>query len=336
MPRITLPSASGSLFDSSDQMTAGQARVYWLGLLTASEATRLADALSGCESLLHVVAAVAPPASQNYPSWVLDPAGELGRAFGATGPIAIVVDAAGRVAAVLPLPTPDGVVALATKLFTATTPTVVQAKAPVLLLERVMEPAFCQTLMEYWRRGNQVANRVGASSGNVVNEDIKRRIDVQVDDPSLFVEVRDCLVRRVVPAILQAFHTRINVSEAPIVGCYDADAGGKFRAHRDNTSSHNAHRQFALSLNLNAVEEYDGGAVRFAEFGRELYCPVAGGALVFSTSLLHEVIPVTRGRRFGLFTFLSTSGPAVSRTPPAGPPRGPSTGPYAATPRLRR
>jgi predicted 2-oxoglutarate/Fe(II)-dependent dioxygenase YbiX len=336
MPRITLPSASGGLFDSSDPMTSGEARVYWLGMLAAPEATQLANALSACETLLHVVAAVAPPASADAPSWVLDPAGELGRAFGATGPIAIIVDAAGRVAAVLPLPTLDGVVALATRLYAASAPTVVRAKAPVLLLERVMEPGLCQTLMEYWQRGDQVANRVGASTGNVVNENIKRRIDVQVDDSSLFVEVRDCLVRRVVPAILQAFHTRINVIEAPIVGCYDADAGGKFHRHRDNTSSHNAHRQFALSLNLNAGDEYDGGEVRFAEFGRELYRPVAGGALVFSTSLLHEVIPVTRGRRFGLFTFLSTTGPAVARSPAAGPARGASTGAYTATPRLRR
>src|SRR5262249_41841245 len=70
--------------------------------------------------------------------------------------------------------------------------------------------------------------------------------------------------------------------------------------------------QFALSLNLNAEQEYDGGEVRFAEFGRQLYRPVMGGALVFSCSLLHEVIPVSRGRRFGLFTFLSASAPAAA------------------------
>jgi predicted 2-oxoglutarate/Fe(II)-dependent dioxygenase YbiX len=44
--------------------------------------------------------------------------------------------------------------------------------------------------------------------------------------------------------------------------------------------------------------------VRFPEFGRQLYRPEAGGALVFSCSLLHEAVPVNRGRRFGLFTFL--------------------------------
>ena len=129
--------------------------------------------------------------------------------------------------------------------------------------------------------------------------------------PGCSFTLRDCLVRRVVPAILRAFHVGIMVIEAPIIGCYDADCGGRFGRHRDNTSSYTAHRQFALSLNLNPDGEYDGGELRFPEFGRELYRPVAGGVLVFSSSLLHEVVPVTRGRRFGVFTFLSASGPAL-------------------------
>jgi len=320
MPRITLPLASGSLFDSWDPMTSGLARAYWLGAPPAAPAAaQLTETLAACETLLHIVATAPPAVPGDYPSWLLDRAGELGRAFGATGPLVIIVDTAGRVAAVLPAPTLDGVAALATRLYVASTPAVVQAKAPVLLLERVAEPALCQTLIEYWQRGDKLANEVGSTGGNVVNADVKRRFDVQLDDPKLFVHLRDCLVRRVVPAMTQAFHARINVIEAPRIGCYDATSGGWFRRHRDNTSSLNAHRQFALSLNLNGDDEYDGGELRFPEFGRELYRPVAGGALVFSSSLLHEVIPVTRGRRFGVFTFLSASGPSVSAKPPAGP-----------------
>lgn len=319
MPRITLPSASGSVFDSSDPAGWGLARAYWLGTPpTVSAAAQLSDTLATCETLLHVVAAAAPKDPDDYPSWLLDRAGELGRAFGATGPLAIIVDAAGRVAALLPEPTTDGVVALATQLYMASAPVVVQAKAPVLLLDRVAEPSLCRTLIEYWQHGTKLANEVGSTAGNVVNAEVKRRLDVQLDDAKLFVQVRDCLVRRVVPAIFQAFHTRINVIEAPRIGCYDVVSGGWFRGHRDNSSSHTAHRQFALSLNLNADDEYDGGELRFPEFGRQLYRPVAGGALVFSCSLLHEVIPVTRGRRFGLFTFLSASGPAATSGPSAG------------------
>ena len=252
-----------------------------------------------------------PDALNDYPSCLLDRLGELGRAFAANGPLAIIVDAAGRVADVLPQPTPDAIAARVTQLYAASRPAVVQAKAPVLLLERVVDPGLCRTLIDYWQRKDKISNTVGGLHGNVVNGDVKRRHDVQLDDPRLFVPLRDCLVRRVVPAILRAFHISIMVIEAPIIGCYDVESGGRFGRHRDNTSSYTAHRQFALSLNLNPDEEYAGGELRFPEFGRELYRPVAGGALVFSSSLLHEVVPLTRGRRFGVFTFLSASGSPV-------------------------
>jgi 2OG-Fe(II) oxygenase superfamily len=310
MPRITLPLTSGHLFDSWDPTTSGQARVYWLGAPPAAVVAPLADALAACETLLHVVAAAPPDSSNDQPSCLLDRLGELGGAFASNGPLAIIVDAAGRVAEVLPQPTPDAVAARVTQLYAASQPAVVQAKAPVLLLERVVDPGLCRTLIDYWQCKDKVSNTVGSLQGNVVNGEVKRRRDVQLDDPRLFVQLRDCLGRRVVPAILRAFHIGIMVIEAPIIGCYDADCGGRFGRHRDNTSGYSAHRQFALSLNLNPEAEYEGGELRFPEFGRELYRPVAGGALVFSSSLLHEVVPVTRGRRFGVFTFLSASGPS--------------------------
>jgi predicted 2-oxoglutarate/Fe(II)-dependent dioxygenase YbiX len=319
MPRITLPSASGGLFDSADPAMAGLARLYWLGAPTdPARADELADTLGGCETLLHFVMTTPPDVAEHYASWLVDKAGELGRAFGASGSLAILVDPAGRVAGLLAEPSPDAVSKLAAQLYNSTSPQVVQAKAPVLLIERVAEPALCRTLIEYWQKNEKLANTVGSESGNVANADIKRRQDVQLDDPKLFVELRDCIVRRVLPAMAQAFHARISVIEAPMIGCYPAASGGWFRAHRDNTSRFNAHRQYALSLNLNGGDEYEGGAVRFPEYGRELYRPAMGAGLVFSCSLLHEAMPVTRGRRMGAFTFLSATGPAPTAAPRRG------------------
>lgn len=311
MPRITLPLSSGRLFDSWDPTMSGRARVYWLGAPCAAIVGPLVDSLAACETLLHVVAGGPPDPSNDCPCCLLDRVGELARAFASNGPLAIIVDAGGRVAEVLPQPTAEVVAARVMQLYAASQPAVVQAKAPVLLLERVIDRGLCRTLIDYWRCGDKVSNTVGSLQGNVVNGEVKRRHDVQLADPDLLVDLRDCVVRRVAPAIRQAFHIGIMVIEAPIIGCYDADDGGRFDRHRDNTSSYTAHRQFALSLNLNADEEYEGGELRFPEFGRELYRPVAGGALIFSSSLLHEVVPVRRGRRFGVFTFLSASGPAV-------------------------
>jgi len=146
MPRITLPLTSGRLFDSCDPTAAGHARVYWLGAPSAAVVAPLVDALAACETLLHVVAGTQPDSSSDYPSCLLDRSGELSRAVGASGPLAIVVDAASRVAAVLPQPTPDVVAARVTQLYAASLPAVVHAQAPVLLLERVVEPGLCRTL----------------------------------------------------------------------------------------------------------------------------------------------------------------------------------------------
>src|SRR5262249_57979404 len=126
-------------------------------------------------ALLHIVTAAPPQAWEASLPWLIDPAGELGRAFGAMGPLAIVVDAGGRVASVLSPPTPEAVAALVGSLYAASTPTIVQAKAPVLLLDRVLDTTLCQTLIEYWQAGGKRINEVGSQSGHVVNPDLKRR-----------------------------------------------------------------------------------------------------------------------------------------------------------------
>ena len=64
-----------------------------------------------------------------------------------------------------------------------------------------------------------------------------------------------------------------------------------------------AHRKFAVSLNLNA-EDYEGGDLRFPEFGQRTYRPPTGGATVFCCSLLHEARPVTKGARYVFVPFL--------------------------------
>src|SRR5262249_11180091 len=82
MPRITLPTTGGSLFDSWDPATSGLARVYWLGEpLETPIAVRLGEQLASCETLLHIVAVAPPETARPAMSWVLDHAGELAHAF---------------------------------------------------------------------------------------------------------------------------------------------------------------------------------------------------------------------------------------------------------------
>jgi predicted 2-oxoglutarate/Fe(II)-dependent dioxygenase YbiX len=64
-----------------------------------------------------------------------------------------------------------------------------------------------------------------------------------------------------------------------------------------------SHRRFAASINLN-TEEFEGGELRFAEYGDQRYRPATGDAIVFSSSILHEALEVRSGRRLVLLAFL--------------------------------
>jgi predicted 2-oxoglutarate/Fe(II)-dependent dioxygenase YbiX len=100
--------------------------------------------------------------------------------------------------------------------------------------------------------------------------------------------------------------------ERYLVACYNSEEGGHFRPHRDNTTKGTAHRRFAVSLFLNSGE-YEGGFLHFPEFGKALYSAPAGGAVVFSCSLLHEATPVTQGRRYMFLPFLYDDAARVIR-----------------------
>jgi predicted 2-oxoglutarate/Fe(II)-dependent dioxygenase YbiX len=108
---------------------------------------------------------------------------------------------------------------------------------------------------------------------------------------------------RLRPEIERAFQFQATRMERYIVSCYDSGEGGYFKPHRDNNTKGTAHRRFAVSLFLNSGE-YEGGLLRFPEFGNALYGAPAGGAVVFSCSMLHEATPVTRGRRYMFLPFL--------------------------------
>ncbi|HEY3812195.1 MAG TPA: 2OG-Fe(II) oxygenase [Caulobacteraceae bacterium] len=179
--------------------------------------------------------------------------------------------------------------------------------APVLILPRVFEPEFCARLIACFERdgGSEsgFAAEVEGKTATVVNPLFKRRKDVTLDDHALLAETRARLERRLLPMVKRAMNWQATEIERFLVCRYGEDDQGFFMAHRDDATAGTAHRKFAVSLNLNA-EDYDGGDLRFPEFGRRLYRPPTGGAAVFCCTLLHEVTPVTHGVRYVFVPFL--------------------------------
>lgn len=178
--------------------------------------------------------------------------------------------------------------------------------APVLVVPNVLSADLSAELIErYERNGGEESGfmrDVDGKTVHVLDPAHKQRRDWLIDDDELRGRVTRSLVRHLVVPIERAFQFHPTRVERHLVACYEAGAG-HFRRHRDNTTKGTAHRKFAVSINLNAGE-YDGGDLRFPEFGERTYRPPTGGAVVFSCSLLHEATPVTRGRRFAFLPFL--------------------------------
>lgn len=178
--------------------------------------------------------------------------------------------------------------------------------APVLLIDKVFEPAFSLALIGRFEATGGVESgfmvRDGEFTRGRMDPKLKRRRDMYIDEEVIKVQCRKRLQLRLHSMVEAAFRFRATHIERYLVARYDSSDRGEFRAHRDNDTSGTAHRRFAVTVNLN--DGYDGGYLRFPEFGDDLYRPSAGSAAVFSCSLVHEATPVTAGTRYAFLTFL--------------------------------
>jgi predicted 2-oxoglutarate/Fe(II)-dependent dioxygenase YbiX len=179
--------------------------------------------------------------------------------------------------------------------------------APVLLVPNVFERAFCRSLIRlYEQHGGTESGymkEMGGKTVQVLNRDNKRRSDHILADPQVLQAAEARLSRCLIPQIKNAFQFDASYIERYIVACYDAAVRGFFRKHRDDMTRGTAHQRFAVTINLNA-EEYEGGDLSFPEFGPRCYRAPTGGAMVFSCRLMHQVTPVTKGKRYAFLPFL--------------------------------
>jgi predicted 2-oxoglutarate/Fe(II)-dependent dioxygenase YbiX len=137
--------------------------------------------------------------------------------------------------------------------------------------------------------------------GLVVKPEVKSRLDHRLRDDRLVKLVAEGMCQRLLPQVERCLAHRPTSFEAPKLVRYLA-GNGWFTAHRDNTTPDSVHRRLAVTINLG--QHYEGGDLRFPEFGPDTYRPHPGAALVFSCGLLHEVTPVVAGTRNALLSFL--------------------------------
>jgi predicted 2-oxoglutarate/Fe(II)-dependent dioxygenase YbiX len=197
------------------------------------------------------------------------------------------------------------------------TPLEIHTQAPVLLIPRVLSRDMCHTLIRVWETQGHVETGIEYSDHGQRQERLdyrqKSRQDHTVSDPQLLRLLTTTVGRGILAEVHKAFAFQATRFEGFKRACYDASSGGFFHPHRDNLSPATAHRRFALTLNLN--HDYDGGYLRFPEYGPHLYRPPTGDAIVFACAHLHEVTRITQGRRFTLLSFLFGDADLRHRTP---------------------
>lgn len=244
----------------------------------------------------------------------LDPERRIERLYGASEAIVILLDPMHRLLMRRPMRDIDAVFATLDALGKQAGTNL--ATPPVLVLKNIFDATLCRELIDYFREhGGQDSGfmrQVGEQTVLVVDHRHKRRADVLVNDNGLRKRARAAIERRLLPEIKKCFQFSVTRMERYVVARYTAEDNGHFRPHRDNTTKGTAHRKFAVTMNLNA-EDYDGGELRFPEFGQQTYRAPTGGAVVFSCSLLHEATMVTRGERFAFLPFLYDEEGAVAR-----------------------
>jgi peroxiredoxin len=221
-------------------------------------------------------------------------------------PTVFLIDPSFRIAMAEPIESTDAVLdRLTAELMNAPREVETQV-APVLTLPRILEPELCAALIDHYRGGEQTqsgfAKDVDGRTVLHVDPFFKRRTDVTIEDDDVVNALRQRLESRLFPMLKRAFGWQGKYIERYLICRYGAEDQGFFSRHRDDVTAGTAHRKFAVSLNLN--DDFDGGDLRFPEFGPRTYRPPVGGATVFGCNLLHEATPVTRGERFVFVPFL--------------------------------
>lgn len=314
-PNFVLPKPDGEMGAFYDAVVEKAGLLFVAGSPESAETclplmADLAQRGFTCTAVFHCAVEGLPQPPENAQLRLFaDPLGKISSAYGGPG-VCIVTDRNLRILESFNAgPKGEGLADLEIPHLPPLTP------APALIIPNVLEPALCAELIADWEGDHQEGFVRTAESdpkkGRTINRDMKRRQDHFVPaDKNRKLEA--LAMRRIAPEAYKAFHFKTGSMQSFRVGAYLAGRGDYFRPHRDNSSPQTEHRKFAVTLNLN--DGFEGGGLIFPEYGDMVYHTGPGGAVVFSCSLLHEALPVTKGTRYVLLTFLYELGGGPRRT----------------------
>jgi peroxiredoxin len=322
-PECVLPNLQGATIDLRGDSVAGNTivLVFYPKFNTAARNTfaaihaNLASFESAGARLFAVTLAPRKVAAEhNIPFMTLiDSAGRVFRDFGANRhdmPTIIILRSNHHVTAILdgsPETQMANALAVIERLAVERRSVAMSIHPPVLMIPEVLGRGDCERLIEVVEtRGLSFVepgpgiDYLGTDYKMRIPEHMREdRIDYWIFDKDTMAFLGNRLL--VWPEIRKPFQYHVTKQEALRIGCYHGSRGGHLHGHRDDVPP-TTYRRFAMSINLN--ENFDGGELRFPEFGDQRYRPETGTAIVFSSSLLHEALHVTAGRRLVVLAFL--------------------------------
>jgi hypothetical protein len=310
-PRFRLVTAGGEKIDPGADHISGKVLVFLFmpsGAAVPAGLTALAERARGMGGRCFMIAAEPKDAPAGFEP-LADPHDKVLVHYGTHGaPRIAVVAPNGHLAAIGP---EDGAALAALDRIAAQRGDPAN-HPPILIVPDVLSRADCRHLIDVFDTQGQTflesghgAPPPGIGDHKMRIHDYGRndRIDHRVMSPetNAFIDVR--LGRRLLSEIHKCFQYKVTKREIFRIGCYEGERGGQAIGHRDNAQANVVYRRFACSINLN-TEQFEGGGLRFLEYGDREYRPQTGAAIVFSSSLLHEPMHVTKGRRYVLLANL--------------------------------
>jgi hypothetical protein len=166
--------------------------------------------------------------------------------------------------------------------------------APVLILPRILDDAACRRLLAQEGLSSTPGPIADPAFAETLSRQLLRRVGPEVDKVFSFDDFR-----------FESLALRQEAAAAAGVAPVDR--------RRDNSDPETAGRSFALILDLEAGA-YQGGGLRFPEYGPHLYRPATGAALVHAGGMLRELLPIESGRR-SLLTLTLRRPPRPSAQP---------------------
>jgi len=163
----------------------------------------------------------------------------------------------------------------------------------IKIMENFLEDKYHTFMQNMIKTCKFVEATQGVGCKNVVQTQHKIRMDYTLSN-------HEC--RYIDEPLIEKADCDCNLRERWRLLYYDGNNKSFRDPHRDWTR-HACHRRMSIIIGLSDPADYEGGEFVFAEKNIQ-YKIEKGAAVIFDSRMLHEVLPVTKGKRFVLQAFL--------------------------------